>query len=72
MSDRSSTWQLKFNEANCKHLNLGPPSENSYEIRTNNTLTSITITNKAEDLGVIIGKTLNFQNMYIHKIQRQT
>ena len=66
MSDWSSTWQLKFNEAKCKHLNLGPPTENSYEIQTNNNLTTITTTDKEKDLGVIIDKNLNFkEHIYI-------
>ena len=59
MSNWSSTWQFKFNEAKCKHLNQGPPTKNLYEIQTNNNLTTITTTGKEKDPGVIIDKDLN-------------
>ena len=70
MSDWSSIWQLKFNEAKCKHLNLRPPTENPYEIQTNNNLTTITTTDKEKDLGVIIDKNLNFKEHIYTQISK--
>ena len=64
--DWSSRWQLIFNTSKCKHLHLGPDSNNDYMMDGR----TIKKTTEEKDLGIIIDQNLKFKSHIASSVKK--